>query len=195
LFTGFNTYLEHPSNWVIVSIGLLLVASGWLWQRGTVRLAGIAWALFLPVAIGAIMLFPPALEPVSFPARFLPGQTGTLVGESRVATEAENEEGDLIQAPLRGAQLPVGMYKLTLEYESSPASGDTPAPRWEIFSRPDDPIREGELPPSAETRGEFEFEFPVKRVRRVGRPLKFRVEYPGQGYLRVERLTITPLNL
>jgi hypothetical protein len=57
-FKEFDNYLSHPPNYVFVAFGLLLVISGWLWQRGANHLAGRIWAISLLTGISIIVLLP-----------------------------------------------------------------------------------------------------------------------------------------
>jgi hypothetical protein len=195
---SFDAYLGHPANYVFVLMGLLLVVSGWLWQRRATRLVGAAWMLFLAAGIGALMLFPPGLVPWSVAGNTLPaGNTGTVVGESRVATEAENGAGLLaLSAP---AHLPSGKYEVVLEYETEESASDLPTAQWYIASeRGSKPIAGGMLPPSTENGGEFKRRFLVREATPLGIPedraVYFSVLYTGSGYLSVERWTITPVS-
>lgn len=191
LFRDLDSYLSHPPNYVFVSFGLLLAVIGWLWRRGATRWVGGTWVVFLVIGTSIVAFIPPAVEPLSFPAQALPGQTGTLNGDSRVATEGESRRGHLIFGP--NVVLPPGSYELALEYESGSEPG-APAARWDVVSdAATNTIDSGDLPPSTTNGGTFTCKISVGEVLPPSAALEFRVWYPGQGNLKVERLTIAPL--
>ena len=186
--------MSHPPNYVFVLFGLLLVTTGWWWQRGKTRLIVAAWALFLAVGISILVFIPPALNPLAFTADELPSQTGVKDGESRVATEPENKEGYLISASFTA--LPARRYEVDLEYESSGEPGE-PTARWEIVTDAGKTVvADGVLPPSTANMDRFNHKLVVSELPSLGKMvMEFRVLYPSQGSLRVERLTITPLSV
>jgi hypothetical protein len=194
-FVDFDAYLMHPANYVFVLLGILLIVSGWLWQRGVTYLVGMIWAVFLVVGIGTIALISPVIEPFSVAMNEFDGQTGTVSYEARVATEDESEEGLLARGPL--IPLPVaGAYEVTLEYDSRNVSYG-PVAIWDILlSSERRPVARTTLPPSTINGGIVSYRASFDEdAALTSRELRFRVVYLGNGDLAVERLTITPLYL
>lgn len=192
-FRNVDGFLSHPPNYIFVSFGLLLIASGWLLQRGATRRVGGIWIALLVAGVGALALLVPPVDALSFPARELPGEVGTVQGDSRVATEGETREGHLTFGP--NVVPPPGSYELELAYESE-GEPDAPAARWDIVSdAAANTIEGGDLPPSNTNNGMFTIELLVDEALPPGAALEFRVWYPGRGRLEVKRLTITPLAL
>jgi hypothetical protein len=191
-FRDLDNYLSHPPNYVFVLFGLLLVVSGWLWQRRATHLVGGIWAVFLAMAAGILTLAPPVFDAYSSRAYALLAESGTVEGASRVAKEGESEEGLLMY--ISGAMVPAGSYEVKLEYESSGAS-NAPAATWSVDSYSEKHVAGGNLPPSTANGGTLSREFSLSEGPPADRTLEIRVWYPGHGTLRVEQLTITPLSL
>jgi hypothetical protein len=191
-FKNFDDYLKHPANYVFVLLGLLLVISGWLWQRGANRLLGKIWAAFLVAGISIVVFVPPVIGSWTLLAFELPSKTGSVEGGWRVATERDRADV-LIYEPY--VSLLVGVYKVTLDYESS-ATGNGAAGGFDIIYWPERKVvTDVELPPSEASHGTFTYELRVRESQSLKPPFEFRVKYTGHGTLKVRRLTITPISL
>ena len=150
------------------------------------------WAASLLVGINIIALFPPAIGSWALVPSLLPGTIGTIEGTSRVATEKDGA-GFLIYGP--GTPLLAGFYQVTLEYESSGAA-TVPVSRVDVVYSPGlTDVADLQLPPSDANQGMFTYKFTVGKKQSLGPLFEFRVKYAGKGYLKVKRLTVTPISL
>ena len=190
-FKDFDVYLKHPANYVAVLAGLLLIISGWLWQRGINALLGKLWAAFLVASVIVVLLVPVPNGSISFGAYELPSNLGTLDGLTRVATEKDGA-GTLTFGPY--VKLLAGLYEVTLEYESSGAD-DSRVGRFDIVYSPGVvEVGAEDLPPSSVNQGIFKYRFPVRGAQSLNSSFEFRVWYAGHGNLRVKGLTIAPIS-
>ena len=178
----------------VARVNIIAIRCGWWWQRGKTHLIGVAWALFSAMGISILVFIPLALNPLAFTADELPRQAGAKDGEGRVATEPESKEAYLISASFTA--LPARRYEVDLEYESSGEPGE-PTARWEIVTDAGTTVvADGVLPPSTANMDRFNHKLVVSELPSLGKMvMEFRVLYPSQGSLRVERLTITPLSV
>jgi hypothetical protein len=187
VFWDFDQYLKHPANYVFIFLGLLLVVTGWLWQRGAIRLSGKIWAASLALALSIFFFATPVVSSWTLAASSLNSHIGRLEGTSRIATGSDGA-GLLIFGPY--VALLRGDYEVALEYES-----DSPAARYGVFYGPESRLlAEAGLPPSATNNGLFKHRFTVREDLSLSPLFEFRVHYPGSGTLRVKRLTITPVS-
>jgi hypothetical protein len=188
-FDNFDLYLKHPSNYLFVLLGLLLIATGWLWQREAVRFSAQVWIVSLALGAGLFFLAPPAVNSWTLAANELSSHVGVLEGAERVATEKDGA-GALVFGPY--AMLLAGDYEVTLEYEwDNPP--DTAAAHFDIVYGPElRLVVDRELPPSHMNNGLLKHRFTVRESQSLDPLFQFRVYYPGRGTLRVKRLTITP---
>ena len=191
-FKNFDDYLKHPANYAFVLLGLLLLISGWLWQRGANRLLIRIWAASVVAGISLVLFVPPVIGSWTLPAVELPSKTGGAEGGWRVATEKDSADILMYESYV---SLLVGVYRVTLEYESSPM-GNGAAGGLEIIYWPERKVvADIELPPSEATRGIFTYELRVRESQSLKPPFEFRVKYMGHGSLKVKRLTITPISI
>ena len=188
-FKDFDVYLKHPANYVAVTAGLLLIISGWLWQRGAGAWLSKAWPAFLAAGVILVLLVPVPNGSISFGAYELPSNLGTLDGLTRVATERDGA-GTLTFGPY--VKLLAGLYEVRLSYESG-ATDDSRAGRFDVVYSPG--VREvgaEDLPPSSVNQGVFKYRFQVRDWQSFNSSFEFRVWYAGHGNLRVKGLTLTP---
>ncbi|HKC64498.1 MAG TPA: hypothetical protein VKB86_12725 [Pyrinomonadaceae bacterium] len=191
-FKDFDVYLKHPANYVAVLAGLLLIITGWLWQRGAGAWLGKVWAAFLVAGVIAVLLVPVPNGSISFGAYELPSNLGTLDGLTRVATEKDGA-GTLTFGPY--VKLLAGLYEVTVEYESS-ATSDSRVGRFDIVYSPGVvEVGAEDLPPSSMNQGIFKYRFQVEDWQSLNSSFEFRVWYAGRGLLRVKGLTLTPISL
>lgn len=183
--------LRQPSNYICLLFSALLILTGWLWLRSTMRPLIKVWPLFL-IAVGcAVWLIPPAPPFWSITPDYLPSQVGALSYNSRIARDGETSEGYLIYGPY--VLLLTGKYEATLEYESVNPS-TSPAPQFEIvYDTGRSVVVKMDLPPSDSNGGKLKYAFPVDDAISMKKPFELRVWYPGSGTLIVKRLTIAYL--
>lgn len=184
--------LRHPSNYVCLLLSVLLVISGWLWQRGSSRvlLAGL-WAISLIAACAVIALLPPATPSWYISADILPSQVGTIGYQSRIAREGEAGAGYLSFGPY--VTLLEGKYEVTLEYEA-PDISRARAPQFDIvYDLGTKVMGKMDIPPSEVTGGAIKYQFPVSKELSMKTPFEFRVWYPGTGTLMIKRFTVAYL--
>ena len=190
-FRDFNTYLLNPVNILFVFAGLLLIISGWLWQRESNRLPGKMWSAFAILGAFILILVPIPSGSLTFVATALPSNTGTAENQSRVATEKDGA-GALIFGPY--IRLLPGLYELRLEYSSNNTPG-SPIGQFDVVYGPGVKlVGEGELPPSDSNNGILKYRFPVRDWQSLNSTFEFRVWYSGHGNLKVNSLTITPVS-
>jgi hypothetical protein len=190
-FKDFNLYLKHPSNYVFVLLGLLLIITGWLWQRGSLSLSGRIWTIALALGIAIVMIAPPAIGSLTLTASELNSQTGTLEKTGGVATGTEKEGADsFILSP--DVMLLSGNYEVMLDYEYENRSGLSAA-HYDIVYGPEQKLlAQAELPSSDTNNGVFKHRFTVRESQSLGPLFQFRVHYSGHEIIKVNRLTIGP---
>jgi hypothetical protein len=188
-FKDFNLYLKQPSNYVFVLLGLLLVATGWLWQRGSLRLIGRVWIVALVLGIGIVMIAPPAISSWTLTASELKSQNGTTEKTGEAATEKDGA-GSFILSP--SVLLLSGNYEVTLDYEYENRAG-LPAAHCDIVYGPEQKlVADAELPSSETNNGVFKRGFTVRESQSLGPLFQFRVRYSSHELLKVNRLTVGP---
>ena len=188
-FKDFNLYLKHPSNYLFVLLGLLLVATGWMWQRGLLGLSGRIWIVALALSIGILMIAPPATGSWSLTASELNSQTGTSgkVGGAAANTEATDS---FVLSP--AVVLLAGNYEVTLDYQLKHQSG-LPAAHCDIVYGPEQKVVTDLLLPSSDiNNGLFSYRFTVRESQSLGPLFQFRVRSSRREILTVNRLTIWP---
>jgi hypothetical protein len=190
-FKDLGAYLQHPANYIFTAAGMLLIISGWLWQRGANRLTGRVWAVFSVVGVAILLLAPVSPGVLAFPASVLPSNIGTTDGPMRVAT-AESGAGALMFGPY--VRLLAGLYEVNVEYESTGTSAPVVG-RFDVIYNPGVRlVGEADLPSSETNNGKFKYRFHVRDTQSLTSDFEFRVWYPGQGTLRVKSLTVTPVS-
>lgn len=207
-FDSFVLYVRHPSNYVSVFFGLLLIFTGWLWQRGRIRLSGKIWALSLAFGIAIVAFVPPAIPSWRLAASHMGSQIGTLARSNRIFTEEDGAGPLETTSRLATEQDGVGTlafgpysimlsgdYEVTVEYEYE-HSTDTPAAHFDIVYGPQlTLVADVELPRSEMNNGVFRHRFTVRESQSLEPLFQFRIHYPGHGKLRLDWLTITPISL
>ncbi|HEX8843315.1 MAG TPA: hypothetical protein VF791_01535 [Pyrinomonadaceae bacterium] len=189
-FKDFDLYLRHPSNYVFLLGGILLIVTGWLWQRGRFRVSGAVWAAALVLGASVLLFAPPAVSSWTIAAKELPSEVGTVEGTSRVATE-NDKAGSLVFGPY--VMLLAGDYEATLDYESDDEEG-LPPPRYDIvYGQELMVVADSELPPSGTNGGVLKRRFKVRESQSLKPLFQFRVRYPGHGTLKVKSLTLRPV--
>lgn len=190
-FKDFDIYLRDPANYLFVALGLLLVVTGWLWQRGKKRLLSNLWIAFAVFGLSALMLLPAPAGSLTYKPHELPRQIGNNDGLVRVATEKDGA-GMLIFGPY--VQLIAGLYEVSVEYESS----DTREPVVGHFDVVYSPgvrlVSEADLPSADMNDGLFKYRFPVRDEQSLDAHFEFRIWYAGRGTLRIKSMTLAPVS-
>lgn len=184
--------LRHPSNYACLLLSVLLIASGWLYLRGSMRALALAWSLFLIGTACLITLVPPAEPHWTITADLLPAQIGTVEDKRRVVDDGESGGGYLIYGPY--VLLLNGSYEVSLDYETGGASNAS-APQFDIvYDAAARVIARMDLPPSDANGGTFKYRFSIDKEVSMRKPLELRVWYPGAGNLTVKQLKIAYLH-
>ncbi|HKO99193.1 MAG TPA: hypothetical protein VJU86_19495 [Pyrinomonadaceae bacterium] len=190
-FRDFDTYLNHPANYVALILGGLLIISGWVWLRGNSRALSTTWVVFLVLGFCSLMFLSPALGNWKITAAELPSQIGTTEGKHRVATEKDGP-GVLIFGPY--ALLVAGSYQIDVDYESS-GPPESSAGRFSVvYDQGRQILVDTMLPPADPTHGKTTQTFTVGQDQSIGALFEFPVRYTGQGSLRVKGFTVKKID-
>jgi len=187
-----RTLQFHPANYVFTALGVVLIASGWLWQCGSKRALLAMWAALVPIAGAVLVCVPPELTSWRFGADQLPSNLGRMDGWVRWAEPADGG-GQLVYGPY--IRLPGGEYEVQLHYRSE-GTAEPCVARWDIgcgFGQTQ--IAEGCLPASAGRDETFVTTFQVGPDLAAECPFEFRVWYLANTGLGLIDLEIRPLSL
>ena len=135
----------------------------------------------LCTAIFAARHFPHAVS-TEIQGSQLPGNTGEISGNARIAAEGRDKGGALTYGPY--VKLSPGEYKVTLEYSATSGGSGL----WDmVFQGATSVLKSGKLPSG--NKGVLSETLRVSRENAV-RPLEIRVWYSGKGTLEVEKMEI-----
>jgi hypothetical protein len=187
-FRDIESYLIHPANYVAVLGAVLLIITGWFLRRAAWKQMMALWILFLVVAAGVLALVPPAPGSWKINVADLPSQVGRIDGVTRIADETDGP-GIVIFGPY--TMLTRGNYDVSLDYETR-SKGSAPVARFDIvYDVGARTVADMELEPDAKA-GRANYNMRVLPEQSLNSLFEFRVKYTGQGFLRVNSLTITP---
>ena len=189
-FRDVESYLTHPANYFALLCAVLLIITGWLWRRVAWSRLLALWALFLVFGASVIVLVPPKPGSWKINVAELPSQVGRLDGTARIADETDGS-GVVIFGPY--APMSRGSYNVSLDYETR-SKNSAPVGRFDIvYDVGAKTVADLELAPDTKA-GRSDYNLRVSREQSLKTLFEFRVKYSGQGFLKVNSLTITPVS-
>ncbi|MDA8170383.1 MAG: hypothetical protein M0Z48_00950 [Nitrospiraceae bacterium] len=136
----------------------------------------------LCTAIFAARHFPHAVS-TEIQGSQLPGNTGEISGNARIAVEGRDKGGALTYGPY--VKLSPGEYKVTLEYSATSGGSGL----WDmVFQGATSVLKSGKLPSG--NKGVLSETLKISREN-AGKPLEIRLWYTGKGTLEVAKMKIS----
>jgi len=190
-FRDFRNYIKSPVNWAYFSSIICLMFVGYCFIKQKNKTWALICAGFAVCGVTVLLLLPPAIQPIVFRGKDLPGVVGKAKQEYRVATT--QDVGFVIFGP--HIRLVHGTYEITLDYETDYYKDNNLI--WDcVITQPKVEFKmvdKGILPPSQNNNGRFIYNCTLPCVN-GDRLFEFRIYSKGDVNISIKRLSIKAIS-